>query len=276
VSLSSPWLRWRPAPARWHVLSTLARTDDAGRFLHDFSYAGYAHGEREPTAPSSFVVRVATDGGDMTDEVQGALDAVAALDGGVVLLGPGRFRIDGTLAVAHSRVVLKGAGRDKTWLVFTKASGLDFAENLRFGGVHRLEGDWPLVEDGATRAFTVRVGTGDAGYSEFHHSLATANLIDESRFDDGFSTVNRRLESTGAGHTGTENVFWNVSGAGLLRSMQWGWGYVIGADGLAVALDEVFIAEGTQPSDWAEGLDAGATLEPRSLYEDQRRRLLGR
>jgi hypothetical protein len=488
--------RWRSAlyPADW----TPGFTDDAGRFLHDFSYAGYAHGEREPTAPSSFVVRVATDGGDMTDEVQGALDAVAALDGGVVLLGPGRFRIDGTLAVAHSHVVLKGAGRDKTWLVFTKASGLDFAENLRFGGVHRLEGDWPLVEDGAARAFTVRVGTGDAGsllagdevalghvitdayveehgmtgfwrafngtwqpfawrtvvavapdgtvtldvplrarervrdfaslrrvkgvvrevgledlsltnaveegaayratqvaavgfsgvvdgwvrrvssfsevdggahlqsvglrlhqvnrvtvddvhlakpqhrggggngylfevrqssevltrdstaregrhnfiqnwgfgtsgcvwlrvvseggfaaatpggtqggvgYSEFHHSLATANLIDESRFDDGFSTVNRRLESTGAGHTGTENVFWNVSGAGLLRSMQWGWGYVIGTDGLAVALDEVFIAEGTQPSDWAEGLDAGATLEPRSLYEDQRRRRLGR
>ncbi|MCC6336492.1 MAG: hypothetical protein IT380_21205 [Myxococcales bacterium] len=58
--------------------------------------------------------------------------------------------------------------------------------------------------------------------------------------------------------------------------MQWRWGPVIGTDGLEVALDEVFIAEGTQPKDFAEGLDAGEALEPRSLYEDQRRRRLGR
>lgn len=487
---------WRSAlyPDEW----TPAFTDDAGRFLHDFSYAGYAHGEREPVTGGPFVVSVAADGGDATGEIQAALDAVAALDGGVVLLGPGRFRIDGTLAVTHSHVVLKGAGRDRTFLVFTKSFGLDYAATLRFGGGHHLVGDWPLVEDGATRSASVKVGASDAGalavgddvalghvitdayvaehgmtgfwsafngtwqpfawrtvvavgadgtvtldvplrapellrdgaslrrvdgllrevgledvsltnaveagaahaatqvgavgfsgvvdgwvrrvssfsevdggaqvqsvglrlhqvnrvtvddvhlakaqhrggggngylfevrqssevlfqdstaregrhnfiqnwgfgtsgcvwlrvvseggfataqpggtqggvgYSEFHHSLATANLIDSSRFEDGFSIINRRLESTGAGHTGTQNVFWNVSGAGLLRSMQWGWGYVIGTGGLEVALDEVFIAEGTQPKDWAEGLDAGATLEPRSLYEDQRRRRLGR
>ncbi|MEW5740245.1 MAG: hypothetical protein AB1938_15035 [Myxococcota bacterium] len=473
-------------------------TDDAGRFLHDFSYAGYAHGERAPMPTSSFIVHVAMDGGDMTGDVQGALNAVAALDGGVVLLGPGRFRIDGTLTVTHSGVVLKGSGRDKTWLVFTKSFGLDYAGHLRFGGAQQLVGNWPLLEDGVTRSVSVKVGASDAGalsvgdevavghvitdeyvaehgmtgfwsafngtwqpfawrrvtavagdgtvtldvplravertrdaaslrrvtgqlrevgledlsltnavepgaayaatqvaavsfsgvadgwvrrvssfsevdggaqlqsvglrlhqvnrvtvddvhlakaqhrggggngylfevrqssevlfkdstategrhnfiqnwgfgtsgcvwlrvvseggfataqpggtqggvgYSEFHHSLATANLLDSSRFDDGFSIINRRLESTGAGHTGTENVFWNVSGAGLLRSMQWGWGYVIGTDGLEVALDEVFIAEGTQPLDWAEGLDAGATLQPRSLYEDQLRRRLGR
>ena len=69
---------------------------------------------------------------------------------------------------------------------------------------------------------------GLVGYSEFHHSLATANLIDSSIFHDGFSIINRGSYSSGAGHTGTENVFWNTSGTGLLRSQQYGWGYVIG------------------------------------------------
>ena len=484
---------WRSAlyPEGW----TPAFTDDAGRFLHDFSYAGYALAERAPVTPP-VVLRVDPDGGDETAALQAALDAVAAADGGTLLLGPGHFRVDGRLVVLGSHVVVKGSGADATFLAFTKSFGLDYSEHFRFGGTPRFVGEWPLVEDGRSRAFTVRVGDGDAGtlapgdavalghvitdayveahgmtgfwsafngtwqpfawrtvtgvapdgtvtldvplradeqlrdqaslrrvegvvtdvgledlavtnavesgaayaanqvavvgfsgvrdgwvrrvssfsedggahvqsgglrihqssritvddvhlaraqnrggggngylfevrqssevlfkdstgvdgrhnfienwgfgttgcvwlrvhsaggfatataggtqggvgYSEFHHSLATANLIDSSRFDDGFSIVNRRLESTGAGHTGTENVFWNVSGEGLLRSMQWRWGYVIGTDGLEVALDEVFIAEGTAPLDFAEGLDAGARLEPRSLYEDQLHRRLG-
>jgi hypothetical protein len=482
---------WRSAlyPVDW----TPAFTDDAGRFLHDFSYAGKL-AECTPVAPP-VVLRVDPGGGDETAVLQAALDAVAAADGGTLLLGPGRFRIDGQLAVRASHVVVKGSGADATFLVFTKSSGLDSSAHFRFGDTPRFAGEWPLVEDGRSRAFTVRVGgdagtlaPGDAvalghvitdayvaehgmtgfwtafngtwqpfawrivkavapdgtvaldvplradalmrdgaslrrvegvitdvgledlavtnavepgaayaanqvavveftgvrdgwvrrvssfsedggahlqsgglriiqssrvtvddvhfaraqhrggggngylfevrqssevlfrdstgyegrhnfiqnwgfgttgcvwlrvhsaggfaaataggtqggvGYSEFHHSLATANLIDSSRFDDGFSIVNRRLESSGAGHTGTENVFWNVSGTGLLRSMQWRWGYVIGTDGLEVALDEVFIADGTQPIDYAEGLGAGARLEPRSLYEDQLRRRLG-
>lgn len=33
---------------------------------------------------------------------------------------------------------------------------------------------------------------------------------------------------------------------------------------------------GTLPEDWTEGLDAGESLVPRSLYEDMRRRRLGR
>lgn len=486
---------WRSAlyPEDW----TPDFTDDAGRFLHDFSYAGYAAGAREPLAPPAVGPELQSDGGDMTLGIQAALDAAAAADGGTVQLGEGRFRVDGRLFLRASGTVLRGRGPGRTRLVFTQSQGLSYAENLLVGGQARLAGDWPLVEDGRARSLTVRVASGDAGalapgdavavgqvvtaafveahgmtgfwsafngtwqpfalrtveavgqggavtldvplradlkvrdgaslrrvegqlrevgvedlgltnavdpgaafaadqvqalsfsgvadgwlrrvasfsddggahlqsggvrvllsrrvtvddvhlgraqhrggggngylfevrqssevlfkdctgtdgrhnfiqnwgfgtsgcvwlrvrsrggfaesspgsssggvgYSEFHHSLATANLLDSSAFDDGFSIVNRRLESTGAGHTGTENVFWNVSGAGLLRSMQWRWGYVIGTRDLKVATDEVFIAEGTAPRDFVEGLDAGADLRPGSLYEDQLRRRLGR
>ncbi|MBL8936601.1 MAG: hypothetical protein JNM69_18730 [Archangium sp.] len=117
-------------------------------------------------------------------------------------------------------------------------------------------------------------GINARGTSEFHHSLASANLIEDSVFDDGFAIVNRGQESTGAGHTGTENVFWNVRGAGVLRSMQFGHGFVIGTDGLAVETRDLFLLghTGTEPIDWVEGVDAGSTLTPRSLVDDQRAR----
>jgi hypothetical protein len=111
--------------------------------------------------------------------------------------------------------------------------------------------------------------------SEFHHSLATANLIDSSLFDDGFSIINRNLESTGAGQTGTQNALWGSRGKGMVRSMQFGWGYVIGTLGLSVVTESVLpMSQGTEPVDMVEGQDLAATLDPPSLYEDQRQRRL--
>jgi len=119
------------------------------------------------------------------------------------------------------------------------------------------------------------------GLCEYHHSLAMANLVDSVQSDDGWGAVNRRQESSGAGHTATQNVFWNIQG-GLLRSYQYGWGYVIGSRDALVYVDPADDlmsqlngqAEGTEPLDWLEGLDRGAELEPTSLYEDQLRRRL--
>jgi hypothetical protein len=115
-----------------------------------------------------------------------------------------------------------------------------------------------------------------AGLSELHHSLAMANLIDASELDDGWSTVNRLSQSSGAGHTGTENVFWNVSGSGRIRSCQYGHGYVIGtADDVDVRTDiNSPDAIGTEPEDDTEGIDRGDSLVPSSLYEDQLARRL--
>ncbi len=118
---------------------------------------------------------------------------------------------------------------------------------------------------------------GQLGLSEYHHSLAMANVVDGCRVDDGWGAGNRHLWSSGAGHTATGCVFWNVAGEGVLRSRQFGWGYVIGtAAGLAVETSTGGSAgEGTEPADWREGIGDGAALEPRSLYEDQFRRRTG-
>jgi len=128
------------------------------------------------------------------------------------------------------------------------------------------------------------------GLSEFHHSLATANLIDTPFAEDGWSAANRRSESTGAGHTATQNVFWNFSGPGILRSYQHGMGYIIGTAPESVVqstlpdfapeiLDALYPLSWwylTEPWDWVEGEARGGTLEPQSLYEDQLRRRLER
>lgn len=150
----------------------------------------------------------------------------------------------------------------------------NFIQNWGFGMTGSV---WLRVKSSFGRSLVDKDSSvGSTGYSEFHHSLATANLIDSSIFDDGVSIVNRNNESTGAGHTGTQNVFWNTRGSGLLRSLQFGMGYVIGTEGLEsiTASDTPIIGLWTAPDDFTEGLGAASSLAPASLYEDQLKKRL--
>ncbi len=106
------------------------------------------------------------------------------------------------------------------------------------------------------------------GFSEYHHSLATANLVDATHLEDGWSAFNRGHQSSGAGHTATQCVFWNVTGPGLIRTAQYGHGYVVGTG----KETKVLAPDG----DWVEGLGRAADLVPSSLYEAQFERRTGR
>ncbi|MBM4375380.1 MAG: hypothetical protein FJ095_09870 [Deltaproteobacteria bacterium] len=151
----------------------------------------------------------------------------------------------------------------------------NFIQNWGFGVTGCV---WVRVTSQGGVAWVSKNFPGLTGASEFHHSLALGNLIDSSRFDDGWAIVNRGSESTYSGHTGTENVVWNVSGTGTLRSRQFGHGYVIGSNGINVqtTLQGIVLdGAGTAPEDYTEGLGKGAELVPQSLYEDQLARRLG-
>jgi hypothetical protein len=112
--------------------------------------------------------------------------------------------------------------------------------------------------------------------SEYHHELAMACLVDSCTLDDGWSAVNRGTESSGAGLTSTQCVVWNAHGAGMIRSMQSGLGYVIGTEGTSLLTSLAFsIAAGSAPEDWVEGQNEGRFLCPSSLYDDQLARRLG-
>ncbi len=119
---------WRSAlyPSDWKP----GFRDASGRFLHDFSYAGYHRGEKSIPRIDGPVVDVTrspyqadpTGTKDSTSDIQAALDAAADSDGGVVFLPPGTYRIQpqGTagnaLRIRGDHTVLRGAGADKTFL----------------------------------------------------------------------------------------------------------------------------------------------------------------
>lgn len=119
---------WRSAlyPKDW----TPGFSDSQGRFLHDFSYAGYHLGEApipDVRGPVLDVTRApfnADAGGksDATASIQAALDQAGNEGGGVVFLPAGTYRIQppadqsAALKFRHSGVVLRGAGPDKTFL----------------------------------------------------------------------------------------------------------------------------------------------------------------
>ncbi|MBL6975329.1 MAG: hypothetical protein ISR64_06305 [Deltaproteobacteria bacterium] len=121
------------------------------------------------------------------------------------------------------------------------------------------------------------IDIGMIGPSEYHHSLATANLVDSSVIDDGWNAVNRGMKSSGSGHSSTQCVLWNILGGGKINSYQFGWGYVIGT-GPDIAtqnwMPDFLLGNGTEPEDWLEGEGQAALLEPQSLYEDQLARRL--
>lgn len=180
VHAEEPGESWRSAlyPEQW----TPGHTDAEGRFLHDFSYAGYARGERPIPDGQERVVRVAgldgEGGTDCTAAIQTAIDAVARGGGGVVQLPAGLFRVDGVLSIRAPDVVLRGAGRGETRLLFTKADGLDGSAHLTVrGNVQRAE-DRPLAEDAANRATTVRLR--DVGKLRPGDRVAVGLVVDDA------------------------------------------------------------------------------------------------
>jgi len=204
------------------------------------------------------------------------------LSGGILVRESKRVTVDHVeMSLAQNR----GGGGNGYLFEIQRSSEVLIADSKGIDGRHNFIQNWGF---GTTGCVFLRVesrggrnllsqddGIGFTALSELHHSLATANLVDSSVFDDGFSIVNRNDESTGAGHTGTQNAMWNLRGKGMLRSLQFGFGYVIGTLGLALVTESVLpMGLGTEPVDFVEGQELAATLEPPSLYEDQRKRRL--
>jgi hypothetical protein len=120
--------------------------------------------------------------------------------------------------------------------------------------------------------------------SDYHMALSIACLVDNSVIDDAWSCRNRGKMSSHSGHTATQCAFWNNRGKGYIRSFQYGWGYVIGTEGLDVRTTAKQARgssgcrgdDGTAPYDFTEHIGAGARLSVKSLYEDQLARRLSR
>ena len=124
---------WRSTlyPENW----TPGFTDEEGRFLHDFSHAGYRQGEAPIPDRADNVIDVThapygadrSGRADATAAIQRALDAAADKGGGVVFMPAGTYRVappegaKSALEVHGDGVVLRGAGASRTF-VFNDAT----------------------------------------------------------------------------------------------------------------------------------------------------------
>lgn len=225
-------------------------------------------------------------------ELSGVIDAWVD---GVATFGDDEHVASGGLLIRDSKRVTvsnsamgpaqnRGPGGNGYLFEVRTSSEILYRDCVARGGRHNFITNWGFGTSGVVwlrvhsrdgEALSSRDGFRTLGVSDFHHSLATANLVDSSVIDDGWSARNRLTYSSGAGHSATECVFWNTSGRGTLRSYQWGHGYVIGTSPqLEVSTQDPLPDE--TPEDWAEGIGRGALLAPSSLYEDQLERRLSR
>ena len=114
-------------PVNW----TPGYTDAQGRFLHDFSYAGYMKGEVPiPESVGNTYIDVTqapynvdnTGVNDVTVAIQNAINAVGQSGGGTVFLPAGTYKVrpqgssNNALSISHSNVILRGAGVGKTFI----------------------------------------------------------------------------------------------------------------------------------------------------------------
>ena len=203
--------------------------------------------------------------------------------GGVKILSSKRVTVtDSQMEYSQNR----GAGGNGYLFEISQSSEILIQDSIGVAGRHNFIQNWGFGTSGCVFLRTdSRDGVahiddsgdfGSVGFSEFHHSLAMANLIDSSTADDGWKAVNRLFYSSGSGHSATENVFWNIKGQGDLYSYQYGHGYVIGSTDIGVHTEVTNVYEnfGTAPEDFSEGIGEGASLIPQSLYEDQLSRRL--
>ncbi|MFT7519034.1 MAG: hypothetical protein ACI9MC_001170 [Kiritimatiellia bacterium] len=208
--------------------------------------------------------------------------------GGVLILDSKRMTVaDSVLQLAQNR----GGGGNGYLFEISRSGDILVRDCEGHGGRHNFIQNWDFGSNGLVFLRTVSTGgkafsgvssnIGTVGLSEFHHSLAMANLIDSSVADDGWGALNRQDWSSGAGHSATQTVFWNLRGQGKVRSFQYGHGYVIGTSEIDVqtdllAPDPFENSEHSEPQDWTEGVDEAQTLVPQSLFEDQLARRLAR
>jgi hypothetical protein len=130
-------------PAAWRSLlypENWTPPDDksfsSDKLIQDFSYAGYRRGENPVPHVAGSVFNVtqppfAADSSgqlDATAAIQAAINAAAAAGGGVVYLPAGTYHVApqgsarSALSIRSSRVVLRGAGKEQTFILNTSSN----------------------------------------------------------------------------------------------------------------------------------------------------------
>jgi hypothetical protein len=169
-------------------------TDENGDRVPDFSYAGYGGGGVKISDAVVAVVVPRLDG-DNTARIQSAIDYAATLNTGdkvirAVLLGKGRYEINGSLVIGNPNVVLRGsgAGVDGTTLV---ATGQDRRTLIRVEGQgdrvvndHAIAIASRLVPVNSTRIKLAEVGNVKSGDTVLVRRACSAEWVKQLGMDN--------------------------------------------------------------------------------------------
>lgn len=164
LMLQAPAYAWRSIlyPDNW----TPATEDSQGRFLHDFSYAGYRNGsEKLPLTTKQPVINAVKDfsadntgAADATSAIQQAIDQ-AGRTGSTVFLPEGLYRCDGILKITKPGTIIRGAGPEKTRVFLSKHQDMRGKSHITFQGSVKDGPDIKLVKDAKNLSFSVTVRT---------------------------------------------------------------------------------------------------------------------
>ncbi|RYZ40881.1 MAG: hypothetical protein EOO71_14250 [Myxococcaceae bacterium] len=173
-------------------------------------------------------------------------------------------------------------GGGNGYLYSIRSSDSLIKDSVAYGGRHNF--DFRSMHTTGNVLFNNRASNGDK-VSDFHMHLSAANLVDNTTlYQERFEAADRTpYGTTSHGVTTTQSVFWNTNGAkvpayggsSIVRSQQYGQGYVIGMRGSVTTVD-VSVTTKTAPADLAEVATSGNELVPQSLYVDQTQKRLGR
>jgi hypothetical protein len=204
-----------PKPIFTDKNGKVAYTPDAeGNRVPDFSFAGYMAGERPiPMADIKVVVPVRS--GDATLRIQSAINYVSKLpvgkDGlrGAVLLQQGTYEVGGTLKIAASGVIIRGAGMSDNGTVIL-ATGLDRIGVIRIVGKNNRVVDSPVpitdnfVPVNANKITAANTSSFKVGNNLIVHRSSTKNWIDEintEHFGGGITSL--------AWKAGQREIYWD-------------------------------------------------------------------
>lgn len=124
------------------------KADERGNRVPDFSYCGYMASEMAiPDVPVKVIVTAME--GDATEQIQTAINYVSSLPldkngfRGTILLEKGIFRVDGSITINASGVVLRGNGCNSAGTILVGA-GVDRETLIRITGKNNRKIEVPL------------------------------------------------------------------------------------------------------------------------------------
>ncbi len=158
--LVKPAMRIPPLPSRYKLrpgdrLTAADVRGPDGLVYPDWTRAGVQGGIPDLPVALRLADLGATPGTDISPLLEAACRQAGAKGGGAVLLGEGTYHLDRPVTIQDSRVVIRGAGRDKTFILFRYSKvradapppERDIGSVLTFRGLLETR-EYPLATDG--------------------------------------------------------------------------------------------------------------------------------